>query len=65
MSVSIQLSDECVAVLIKSIKLDPTNLEAWDLLGECLVRMKKLREATFCYYKSLQFVSIHFRIFIY
>jgi len=53
-SVAHPVSDECINVLSKAVKLNPTHLEAWNLLGECLVHLKRFSEAKVCFLASLK-----------
>ncbi|VVC37052.1 Tetratricopeptide repeat,Protein of unknown function DUF2654,Tetratricopeptide repeat-containing [Cinara cedri] len=53
-SVRHPVNDECINVLSKSIKLNPAHLQAWNLLGECLVHLKRFSEAKHCFIASLK-----------
>jgi len=56
-SVTHPVNDECINVLSKAVKLNPTLLEAWNALGECLVHLKRFSEAKFCFLASLKHVN--------
>jgi len=55
-SVSQPVNEECINVLSKAVKLNPTHLDAWNSLGECLVHLKRFSEAKYCFLASLKHV---------
>lgn len=57
-SVTQPVSEDCINVLSKAVKLNPTHLEAWNSLGECLVHLKRFSEAKYCFLASLKHVNI-------
>lgn len=57
-SVTQPVSEECINVLSKAVKLNPTHLDAWNSLGECLVHLKRFSEAKYCFLASLKHVNI-------
>lgn len=59
-SVTQPVSEECINVLSKAVKLNPTHLDAWNSLGECLVHLKRFSEAKYCFLASLKHVNIVF-----
>lgn len=59
------VSEECINILSKAVKLSPTHLDAWNALGECLVHLRKFSEAKCCFLASLKHVSILQYVFIF
>jgi len=55
-SVTQPVNEECVNILSKAVKLNPTHLDAWNALGECLVHLKRFSEAKYCFLASLKHV---------
>ncbi|XP_026812964.1 tetratricopeptide repeat protein 5-like [Rhopalosiphum maidis] len=53
-SVTQPVNEECVNILSKAVKLNPTHLDAWNSLGECLVHLKRFSEAKYCFLASLK-----------
>jgi len=56
MSVTQPVTEECINVFSKAVKLNPTHLDAWNSLGECLVHLKRFSEAKYCFLASLKHV---------
>ncbi|KAL4143041.1 hypothetical protein QTP88_005417 [Uroleucon formosanum] len=54
LSVTQPVTEECINVFSKAVKLNPTHLDAWNSLGECLVHLKRFSEAKYCFLASLK-----------
>lgn len=59
LSVTQPVTEECINVFSKAVKLNPTHLDAWNSLGECLVHLKRFSEAKYCFLASLKHVIIN------
>lgn len=51
------VDEDCINVLSRAVKLNPSHLDAWNSLGECLVHLKRFSEAKHCFLASLNHVN--------